>query len=284
MDAEQIIETLSSRYKRLKTYQDAGIVQFNSFSHASTMSFKTYFQAPSLYKFQWRNEFTWNEDAETTKDPGTAKETERQPAGATAANAAATAGIQPRTSSKELQPQEKGSMLEISVEEHGQVLEPTRFGMVWANSEGVFCKKYSDEPKRKRNLRSALTESPIMEQVAQRPMGLIFPNLVPRDSRIDLLQNGVLKLRSSNHNYHRLEFEIPDGTLNVFIHAENFSLMRTITTVRAAVPEGDAPVRPDEAPMPNETADETQVICIDCFYTKVHFDAYINEVMFTDSP
>lgn len=253
------------------------------------MSFKTYFQAPSLYKFQWRNEFTWNEDPSTAKDPSTANETERQPAGATAANAAATAGTNPRTSSgatssKESQPQDKGAMLEISAEEHGPVLEPTRFGMVWANSEGVFCKKYSDEPKRKRNLRSALTDSPIMEQVAQRPMGLIFPNLVPHDSRIDLLQNGVLKLRSSNHNYHRLEFEIPDGTLNVFIHAENFSLMRTITTVRAAVPEGDAPVRPDDAPVPNEPADETHVICIDCFYTKVHFDAYINEVMFTDSP
>lgn len=239
MDVEQIIEKLASRYKRLKTYQDAGVFQTYSAEHASTMSFKTYFQTPSLYKFQWRNEFTWNEELDDGHADGDVD-----------------------TDDQDIR------TLEAASEGHGDSVERSKYGMVWANPHGVFCKRDSEEPRKKRNLRSALTDSLILEQVAQRPMGLIFPNLVPRVSRIDLGKNGVLKPRSSHHNYHRIDFEIPHGTFNVFIHAENFSLMRTITTTRVAMTASDV---------------ESEMR-FDCFYTKVHFDAYINEVAFTDSP
>lgn len=274
MDVEQIIEKFSSRYKRLKTYQDAGILQSYSVDHASTMTFKTYFQAPSLYKFQWSTEFTWNEE----------------PAGKAADKQVHEKSVREKSADETSDSDEVGH-LEISGDEYGHALEPTKFGMVWANSHGVYCQKDSDEPRRKRNLRSALIDSLIMEQVAQRPMGLIFPNLVPRASCIDLMKNGVLKPRLSSHNYHRIQFDIPDGTLTIFIHAENCSLMRTITTTRTVITASDAQSMSKHAKYSDtEAADVRMMInepyehCFDCFYTKVHFDAYINEAVFTDAP
>ena len=59
MTAEEVIAKLAERYRDLETYQNAGFVQITSLQGINRTGFKTYWQKPALYRFDWQQEFDW---------------------------------------------------------------------------------------------------------------------------------------------------------------------------------------------------------------------------------
>lgn len=68
MNAEEVIAKLAERYRDLDTYQNAGFVQLTSLQGLDRVGFKTYWQKPDLYRFDWNPEFDWLPHPSLSKD------------------------------------------------------------------------------------------------------------------------------------------------------------------------------------------------------------------------
>lgn len=70
MEAETIIAKLIDRYRGVKTYQNAGFTQNTSDDCVSRYGFRTYFERPSNYRFDWWSEYQHPSETKNASNSG----------------------------------------------------------------------------------------------------------------------------------------------------------------------------------------------------------------------
>lgn len=100
-------------------------------------------------------------------------------------------------------------------------------GQLWSNPRGTFIRLGNDAYKKRRNLKTALSSGFPHGDAALLPMSLLLPEVVQFDHCIPLMKDGVLKPKPSSTPFYQIFFQrSADETLDLYIHEEDYSLMR----------------------------------------------------------